>query len=699
VTIEFLKETDGWFWLLLIATILTLFWIIISIKEERKFLGLIGIRICVFIVLLFILLSPKFSWKDHYQYPLRWNIYADRSVSMGYHQALSPNTYLNNLNSLFSEAESKNAETQKFYFDYRVYNADETSFLLDGEATDLGNVFDHIKESESELAGAIIITDGQITKGEQTHNQLKEFMIPIFTVGVGDTIPLVDIAIQAVEVPTVIIKGEEMDINITLSSHGRINDRINILLYKGKKLLGSKYIHLEGDGSLANAKFRISPQTLGGNNYIVKTSVLADEINIDNNSQPFQVSVLKDKYKLALITGAPNFNTAPLKKIIRNIPRVELDHYIQRDDKFIPSINEFWSTPYELIVFDNFPLVPISKRWKQILAKKIVSQKSSVFLFVGPNTEKKATESMYPFFHVKNSQETFNDNKSKQWYWAEENNILKYFSANGLDQARYDNIYPPLKPKLFIEPENNISSLAYFDNSSIPLLVSGEIEGLRSGIWTSSDFSTLFYKMTETDQENISTLLINNLFSWFLRTSGENDLYFRVNKDVFQQGEEIHIAGSHFNKEVKDIFAFTGYITLLNEENSPTTYELTYNPVNEQWETKFLAGKPGSYSYEIVMENENEVSTQIGSLLIDESQIELNQVSVNKEKLITIANATNGKYVSWESRAEIIDRIKQEHKEEIVVRDVRLNEYTLGILLLVILLSIEWYIRRHIGLS
>jgi hypothetical protein len=85
--------------------------------------------------------------------------------------------------------------------------------------------------------------------------------------------------------------------------------------------------------------------------------------------------------------------------------------------------------------------------------------------------------------------------------------------------------------------------------------------------------------------------------------------------------------------------------------------------------------------------------------LIDESQIELNQVSVNKEKLITIANATNGKYVSWKSRAEIIDRIKQEHKEEIVVRDVRLNEYTLGILLLVILLSIEWYIRRHIGLS
>lgn len=699
MTLEFLKQTDGWFWLLLIATILTLIWIIISIKEEQKLLGLIGIRICVFMVLLFMLLSPKFSWKDQYQYPLRWNIYADRSVSMGYHQALSPNSYIDNVNSLFSAAVNKNTETQNFYFDHRVYTADETSFFLNGEATDLGKVFDHIKDSESELAGAIIITDGQITKGDQTHNQLKELLIPIYTVGVGDTIPLVDIAIQAVEAPTVIIKGEEMDINITLSSHGKINDRINILLYKGKKLLGSKYIQLQGEGSLANAKFRITPQTLGENNYIVKTSVLADEININNNSQPFQISVLKDKYKLALITGAPNFNTAPLKKIIRKIPRVELDHYIQNDDKFIPSINEFWSTPYELIVFDNFPLIPISKRWKHILAKKIVSQKSSIFLFAGPNTEKKATESMYPFFHVKNSQATFNDNKRKQWYWAEENNIVKNFSTDGFDQTRFENIYPPLKPKLYLEPESNISSLAYYDNSSIPLLVSGEVEGLRSGIWTSSDFSTLFYKMTETDHEDISDELINNLLSWFLRTSGENELYFRVNKDVFQQGEEVHIMGSHFKKDAKEIFTFTGYITLLNQEDSPITYELTYNPVNEQWETKFLAGKPGSYSYEITMQNENEVFTQNGSLMIDESQIELNQVSVNKEILIKIANTTNGKHVVWESRAELIDKINQKFNEEIVVRNVILNENTLGIILLVILLSIEWYIRRFIGLS
>ena len=88
-------------------------------------MGLIAIRICVFIVLLIMMLQPKLSWKDHYQFPLRWNIYADRSVSMGYHQTLSPNSYIDNVNSYFASAVKNDKETQNYYFDYKVYNANE----------------------------------------------------------------------------------------------------------------------------------------------------------------------------------------------------------------------------------------------------------------------------------------------------------------------------------------------------------------------------------------------------------------------------------------------------------------------------------------------------------------------------------------------------------------------------------------------
>ena len=131
----------------------------------------------------------------------------------------------------------------------------------------------------------------------------------------------------------------------------------------------------------------------------------------------------------------------------------------------------------------------------------------------------------------------------------------------------------------------------------------------------------------------------------------------------------------------------------------PITYELNYNPINEQWETRFLAGKSGSYSFEIILENENDFYTQNGELFIDESQIELNQVSVNKEILQYISSLTKGKYVPWESRAEVIGNINPELKQEYIVKNARLNENIIGLALLIILISIEWYIRRVIGLN
>ena len=45
----------------------------------------------------------------------------------------------------------------------------------------------------------------------------------------------------------------------------------------------------------------------------------------------------------------------------------------------------FWSTTYELIIFDNYPIKPLSENFIRILGKKILSQKSAIMLLAGPN--------------------------------------------------------------------------------------------------------------------------------------------------------------------------------------------------------------------------------------------------------------------------------------------------------------------------
>ena len=50
---------------------------------------------------------------------------------------------------------------------------------------------------------------------------------------------------------------------------------------------------------------------------------IADEINIQNNKQVFYIQVLKNIYRVAIITGAPNFNTQFLKNIFLIILRLK----------------------------------------------------------------------------------------------------------------------------------------------------------------------------------------------------------------------------------------------------------------------------------------------------------------------------------------------------------------------------------------
>ena len=700
MSLQLLSDIDGWFWILLLTSIVVILWIYLGIKTDRKLSIIYIFRIFVLIIVLLLLLQPKVTWKKNLQYPLHWNVYVDKSVSMAYHQSFSPQLYLEEIQKYIESIREIDPDAQVYTFDNTIHEYDGQSFELDGAVTDISNVHNHILEAKDDLIGAIIISDGQITKGNTDQNQLNKINTPIYTIGVGDTIPMVDIAIKSVSAPTIAVKGEEMNIDVTIVSQGKMNDRINVMLYNGANLIGSKYIQLLGDGSLSKAKYRISSNTLGVNKYSVKASVLKDEININNNRLPFDVTILKDRYNIALITGAPNFNTGPIKKSIMDFPRASMDHYIQIGDSFTPSLSEFWSKPYELIILDNFPLKPVSKRWQRIFAKKLVSNKSSLFFIAGPNITSKSAESLYPFLHVSNTRTSLKDNEKTNWYWSENSNYISQFDSYLFNQSEnIQNSFPPLTPKLIINPGDEVSTLALYDKIYSPLLVFGEKEGLRSSLWTASDFSTLYYKLTESSTADFSKILMGNIFSWLMRTSGENELYFRLNKNVFQQGEEIYISGTHAGFNENDIGNTVGYINLIQDNKIIKTYELNYSPTNELWEKRILAGKPGDYSYSIHMDIGENSFEQNGHFAIDESQIELNNVSVNTTYLSLIADRSNGKYMPWKSRAELFQYLYDDVKNEMVLKTATFNENYIVLIVLILLLSCEWYIRRFIGLS
>ena len=124
-----------------------------------------------------------------------------------------------------------------------------------------------------------------------------------------------DVAIKSIDAPPVIIKGENAELVVSITYNGNPNKKFNITLHSQDKLMGSKVISSSGNNSIDKVRFLISPDQTGKIEYRVQVNAIADEINIQNNKQVVNIQVLKNIYQIAVITGAPNFNTQLLKKI------------------------------------------------------------------------------------------------------------------------------------------------------------------------------------------------------------------------------------------------------------------------------------------------------------------------------------------------------------------------------------------------
>ena len=215
-------------------------------------------------------------------------------------------------------------------------------------------------------------------------------------------------------------------------------------------------------------------------------------------------------------------------------------------------------------------------------------------------------------------------------------------------------------------------------------------------VWSSPDLNQLYYKTQNTEHEDFTTKILKPVFSWLTRTSNEKDFYFRPNKNSYQQGEQVSIIGKPVQKNMT---AFDGYIRVYNDGSLINNKKLSYNKEKGIYTGNFWASKPGTLDYDIeFISDENSMIVNRGSVQIQESQVELNKIYLNKFPLKKLAESTNGTFFHWDERLNLLQLINKEVYEEIIQSSVVLNKNKTIIIFIFCLLALEWLIRRDRGM-
>ena len=681
---EFLYQADLVLWVILFIGMGLFVYLYKIIFNEKWHQFLISYRIIIFFILGILLFNPVINFSDEKEKKLDWAIFIDNSASIKYHQTPSINAVQLGIESLVNKLSEKDISYHLYQFADNIQKVNSPQLIGNGVTTNIGIIPETIKQLENQIAGAVIISDGLITEGKDPIKDFQEFDFPIHTIGIGEGSELVDVTIESIDAPTVVLKSDWVDVNITIQSVGNIGDRLSVSLYNNRELQGSKHIRLMGMESKKEINFRFHPKKIGKQQYEVRISSVEDEIDIQNNRQKFSLLVLKDRYKVALLTGSPNKNTSVLKQKLKNNPRVELDHFIRiTETRFQPAIKTFWESPYELIIFDNYPIKPLSSNFVRILGKKLLSNQSALFLILGPNQTIVSFNGITSILGVVTEDSTIESNR---FYWE--------FVDEQIDAGGN---FPPLKQNILITGKQVSSDTLAVTEQGWPLWLRNQNGTIRTMIWTSPELNTLYFHDQKLSQEGSFSVIWNQSISWLLKSGGEHENFFRLNKNRYQQGEMVQVTGTQPFEKTQDKTENI-IINVTHGSTDIITRDILYNIEEQRWLGEFRAPGPGEYNYSIQL-GSNQDPIQTGTFQILESQIELNQVYLNKKLLATISNSTNGQFFVWDSRDSLFSEINPKVRREFKAEIIKFNESRVLLIIMILLLCVEWFIRRNRGLS
>ena len=689
------------FWLVSFLSIVAIIISFHKIINYRQITSIIILRVVSIIILLFLLLDPRLTIINKNNRELGWNVYIDKSLSMSYHSNPSVGTLRSGIDYIINKLNKKNIPLNIFSFgsDLDTNWVNSKKDFKDG-STNIGQIINHANSYKNNLlAGSIVFTDGQINEGPEINILDIDNLKPVHIVGVGDNNPLVDVYINSIDAPPVIIKGENANLEVAISSHGTSNQRLNITLYEGSKLLGSKVIPASGQGGIDRIRFMINPDKTGEIEYRVQVNALPDEINIKNNKQIVPIQVLKNEYKIAIITGAPNFNTQIIKKNLSKNTKFKIENFVFEKDKYSIPLKSFWDTKYDLILFDNHPVKLNSKEWEsfiRIFAKKLLSHKSSFAMFVGHDVNKKVFDSYLNLMDL-SIKESLIDLGS-EYNWVLNKNWDLSFPLQKINFVdRQLNDYPPMGISLEID-STEATVLANFSISkvNIPLILIAEKSPLRYMVWSSPDLHKLFYKTQNNDYQDLSNKLLTPLFSWLMRTGNDQDFYFRSGKNSYQQGEKVKIIGKPVMETKR---AKEGFLHIYSNDIKINTKPISFDMKSNMYKGEFWASKSGRLDYKVeLIYGDKPLIVSEGSVQVQESQIELNHVYLNKEPLNKLADATKGSFQDWDNRNSVINKVNSKSVNEITQsRIIMHNNYWVFILILM-LLTFEWILKRNKGM-
>ena len=198
---------------------------------------------------------------------------------------------------------------------------DANDLYGEGRTSDLAGALDETikRSSGTPLSAVVLATDGASNVPGDLAAVLRELRardIPVFTVGVGATTRPMDAELTRVNMPRRVLVGSRLNIETIVGLSGYGETKVLLSVREDGRAIKTEEFNLRGNDTQA-VNLEITPSTPGIHRYTVEVTPIDGELTVENNKQESLVEVIEGPLRILHVEGEPRWELGKIRESIQ----------------------------------------------------------------------------------------------------------------------------------------------------------------------------------------------------------------------------------------------------------------------------------------------------------------------------------------------------------------------------------------------
>lgn len=678
-----------------VLAILLLAWL--AYRSDKKIplpsrIALAVLRASALVLLFLLLMNPVFFTSSEVEMKPEIAVFLDNSESAG----ITKGTYqgLESYRNLLAELDINNRTNAQLHF----YSIGEQSLPFHPDSlnasapqTNLSEAVTSVLDFNENIKAAVFITDGIITYGINPVFDASLSSIPIYTIAVGDTTNVKDIALTNVITNPIGYANTTHTISAEIRQNGYANHEISVALFSGDELLMEKNIGFETENQVKQVDFEVELEAGGLQQFEIRAQIKPDEWSEQNNNQFFAIDVLDNKRKILHIA----FEIHPDVKTLRSIINGDINNELTTLT-WLGSNNFIENTPtdedYDLIIIHGLPASDVTLSFLDNLNAKPV-----IYLNTFSALSHSGSLNFTPIIETEHTQitrATLVPLAAPTSHPVLELPQINFEQSAPLTAPLHSNLAGIQITPLFSIRAGGLER----ENPVIAVKEVGNVRQAQVNIWD-------WYKMAMSSNamhREFVTSLFANLIAWTAGSPSDQLLQVQPAKHVFSTFEKpaINAMLRNENGELENDAILE--IRVTDRGGKSRVFNMK-NSGNGNYTIELPQMAEGLYEFEATArKGTREIATKSGEFGISDASSELTNTLRNDELLKQISANSGGSFFVYDSIDGFWDSLQAAGYFETQYQTIERYSYPvrnlLWFIVVVVLLSSEWLVRKYYSL-